>query len=221
MNNRMDIQKIKSWIKERTPREKLVMFGVGIALIYFFFNFIFLRPVALSEIRLNGKRKTLQDQTMTIQNQIKTITDVISQPSFREMLAEQKTLKSKAESMAQYLSQVTPNVIPAENIGQAMKDILSQQGDVSIISIKRMPIEPWIPKELFDVNLPASFKFIDKYALEIIFRSDYFKTLSYLERLEKLPWRIYWESFDYKVLSYPEAESVIKFHLLINQKATP
>jgi MSHA biogenesis protein MshJ len=53
------------------------------------------------------------------------------------------------------------------------------------------------------VTLPEVYK----HGLEIVFQGDYNSTLSYLRKLEQLPWKFYWEEVVYEVLDYPKAQS--------------
>ena len=43
---------------------------------------------------------------------------------------------------------------------------------------------------------------------------DYFSIMAYLERLEQLPWQLYWDKMDYQVKNYPQAVVVVYFYTL-------
>jgi MSHA biogenesis protein MshJ len=60
------------------------------------------------------------------------------------------------------------------------------------------------------VNLPEVYK----HGLEIVFQGDYNSTLSYLRKLEQLPWKFYWEEVVYEVLDYPKAQIMVRIHTL-------
>jgi MSHA biogenesis protein MshJ len=53
-----------------------------------------------------------------------------------------------------------------------------------------------------------------KHGLEIVFQGDYNSTLSYLRKLEQLPWKFYWEEVAYEVLDYPKAQILVRIHTL-------
>ncbi|WP_455203599.1 hypothetical protein [Kaarinaea lacus] len=59
-------------------------------------------------------------------------------------------------------------------------------------------------------NLPQIFK----HGLEIEFQGDYLSTLSYLKKLETLPWKFYWDEVAYEVLEHPTAQITLKIHTL-------
>ena len=39
-------------------------------------------------------------------------------------------------------------------------------------------------------------------------------TLRYLQALEALPWRFFWDSVDYQVIAYPQSTVRLKLHTL-------
>ncbi|KPJ93428.1 MAG: hypothetical protein AMJ53_07265 [Gammaproteobacteria bacterium SG8_11] len=53
-----------------------------------------------------------------------------------------------------------------------------------------------------------------KHGMEIVFQGDYSSTLSYLRKLEQLPWKFYWEEVVYEVLDYPKAQIMVRIHTL-------
>ena len=46
-------------------------------------------------------------------------------------------------------------------------------------------------------------------------KGGYFAIQDYLQRLEQLSWRLYWDSFDYSVTHYPEGVVTISFYTLM------
>jgi len=55
---------------------------------------------------------------------------------------------------------------------------------------------------------------IYKHGMRIVFEGDYFKTLKYLQALETMPWRLYWDNVEYHVTEYPKASVAITVHTL-------
>ncbi len=53
-----------------------------------------------------------------------------------------------------------------------------------------------------------------RYPLAITFSGDYFDTLSYLKKLESMPWRPVWELLEYEVTDYPQAKVTLQIYTL-------
>jgi MSHA biogenesis protein MshJ len=80
------------------------------------------------------------------------------------------------------------------------------------VAAKLRPSEPSEPAS--DTNNKANLPEVYKHGLEIVFQGDYNSTLSYLKKLEQLPWKFYWEEVVYEVLDYPKAQIMVRIHTL-------
>ena len=96
------------------------------------------------------------------------------------------------------------------------------QSDLSSIDKQTAPItkrrsQDNIPQNDIIENAPgntAKLPEVYKHGLEIVFQGDYNSTLSYLRKLEQLPWKFYWEEVEYEVLDYPTAQILVRIHTL-------
>ena len=55
---------------------------------------------------------------------------------------------------------------------------------------------------------------LHRHGFAIEFSGSYLATLNYLEALESLPWRFFWDSVSYEVLDYPKSIVRLKLHTL-------
>ena len=58
-----------------------------------------------------------------------------------------------------------------------------------------------------------------RHGVEIRLRGGYLSTLRYLEALEALPWRFFWDSLEYEVTEYPIAEITFILHTLSSEES--
>jgi MSHA biogenesis protein MshJ len=148
------------------------------------------------------------------------ILNVVTRSDFKEQLALSKKQEGQSTNLKTQIGGVTSKVIPEEKIPDVYKDILNAQEGVLLIALKKLPPEPLVPAGFETIDLPSEFKNISKYTLQIEFQSNYFDTVEYFKRLEKLPWQLYWDNLEYKVTNYPRANVIVKLHFLIKQKST-
>lgn len=216
MNNRITI--IKNWLNERTPRESVLLFVLGLTVLYLFWNLIAMRPVLLKEKKLLWQISEQQTQTRTVQNEIDKILKVVNSPAFFQILEHQKRLAQRSKSIKQHLSEIEPFFVSVSQLSQITKDILGQQNkNVVLSSFKMLPVKPLVAENKEYAGLQT--KKIYQYGMQIEFRATYFNAIEYLRRIEKLRWHLYWDSLNYKVTDYPEANVIIEFHALSNQKS--
>jgi len=62
-----------------------------------------------------------------------------------------------------------------------------------------------------DTSLEAG---VYKHATALKINGGYFQVLDYLQTLESLPWRFYWDWMSYSVVEYPSAEIEIRVYTL-------
>lgn len=67
-------------------------------------------------------------------------------------------------------------------------------------------------KDSQEVNIVRADVF--KHSVELELEANYFSLFSYLEALESLPWRLYWESLSYEVKDYPSARVRVSVYTL-------
>jgi MSHA biogenesis protein MshJ len=216
---------IDHWMKKiNNPKHRMTVFISGFVSIYFIWIFLLLNPLLASKKELADKIQTLQLQQMTIQQQINGITQVVNSVIFSQMMAKQKFLTTKIHNAQQKLAIIKPMLVAAANWIKLKKSIISEKDDLNnnivLVSLHDLPIGSWLPNGIDPADLPSNASNdIYQHQLELEFQADYFSTITYLSRLEKLPWPIYWESLQYKVLAYPKADVIIKFHIFTDQKS--
>lgn len=57
-----------------------------------------------------------------------------------------------------------------------------------------------------------------QHGLEMVFQGDYNNTLNYLKKLQRLPWKFYWDEVRYEVLEYPKVRISLRIHTLSLEK---
>ncbi len=214
MNNR--ISTLKTWLKTRDTRERILLTGVFAVFTYAVWNFLIERPLTHKRVELVNKIETTKIAIDAVHQQIKNIVDITANSSYVQEIQRQKNLTGQAQNFKQRIENLLPTVIQPKDLPALGSAILQQPG-ITLIGMKKLPSENWIPAGLGKVSLPEKSKNIYKYSMQIEFLSDYFGTLDYLSRLEKLPWHIYWDSLEYKVTQYPKADVKLKIYVLSYQ----
>lgn len=217
MNNRFEV--INKWFEEHSERDKLYMFLFGFVVIYVLYTLFFHRPISAEKKELIQNISTLQTQRVAIQQQTDTLNAIIKTPIFVQMTIEQKRLMQELNKMQQQIDSLKPDFV-SENLAKLTEKILAQQYSVALISLDELPVEPWLPKDISDkTNLFNTISGIYQHKMQIEFQDSYFSTIDYFKRLENISKHMYWDSMEYKVLQYPKADVLIKFHVLNLQKS--
>lgn len=84
--------------------------------------------------------------------------------------------------------------------------LITTSDNLTLLQLKNVP-----PKT---VVLPQSNMKIFEHGIMIKFQGDYFSTMNYLQAVEKLKWKIFWDKLEYKVTQYPVAEITLYVHTI-------
>jgi len=121
----------------------------------------------------------------------------------REKLA---ALQTSINRLQQQLSAGEKRFVASQYMATALRDMLKQHGTLKLISLETLPAKTF--------GDDAAQHWVYRHTLSLTLQGDYFSILAYLKALESLPWRIHWDSIDYKVTNYPLAETQIQVYTL-------
>lgn len=215
------ITQLNEWLLKREPRERLVLFVGGFLIIYFIWYLFLMRPLLTKKEKFISEISAQELQRTTIDSQIKIKLVNIKDSLFANKLNQKNEVSAKIQDIQKQLGKLKPLLIRRNDMTDLSRDLLKQKSDsIYIVNIDKLPPVPWQPSEIEHsdyLNIVTSDIYL--YAMSIEFQSDYFNTIDFIKKLEKLPWYIYWDSLDYKVLEYPKANVKLKFHVLSDEKS--
>lgn len=118
-----------------------------------------------------------------------------------------KNIKVKEELLNNKENTLVSNsteLLSSHQTSKVLYDLLINNNKLNLLQLKNTP-----PKE---VLLPKSNLKVFEHGVMIKFSGDYFSTMNYLQAIEKLPWKIFWDKLEYKVTQYPTAEITLYIH---------
>ncbi len=217
MKIRLEKEAVQLWLAQRTPREAVLVFLAGFALIYLLWNLIVELPLRHSREALLNQSQDTSRLLDTQKQNLNAIEVIISSSSFTRNITRQKQLSSQFRRAGQQLQGLQQTFVPVEALSRVTNDVIAQQEEVLLVSMKTFSGEPWLKSTAAKKNL-SNLQDIYQHKMELEFRGSYFNTIAFLAHLEKLPWHLYWDQLDYQVLEYPEAKVVARFYVLSNEK---
>lgn len=118
-----------------------------------------------------------------------------------------KQLQDAVDRLKLQLDAGEKKFVPPQLMAAALRDMLQQHGNLKLVKLETLPSKPFGN----DDNQPI---WIYRHTLELTVQGDFFSTLDYLKALETLPWRVHWNSIDYRVDQYPIAQTRIQVYTL-------
>lgn len=201
------INSFLTWFDSISKRERMILIiTVTVAIIYSWDNF-FYQPLQIQKKSLSIELLSLQSN---IQEQEILASTITTKGNVDPNLVKQKKLakiKLEIKSLKEQLEVGVKQFVPAENMAQALQQILNQNKNLTLIKLETLPVAALL-------DTPEQKPWLFKHALNITITGSYFETLDYLKSLESLAWHINWNSIDYQVDDYPLAITTFQIYTL-------
>ncbi len=189
------LTKLKVALEKMNVRERILVVGTGIIVIGTFWYVGLMEPTlkdikrSKNEIEATRKRTESVNQNLEVQ--------ALQASSGAIGYREQYTLvQRRLDELKEQLGDYTAELIGPGEMARVLQGVLREQDNLRLISIRNLPAEQMAAQD-------GANTIFFKHGLELEFEGGYFAALEYLEQIENLPWRIYWQVLELEVLEYP------------------
>lgn len=191
-------------------REKLMTCGTVVVVVWAIWDNMLYQSLSRQAASLKTEIATLENNLATqrlVADQLKHLDR--SNPGEERL----NQLQAAVDRLKQQLNVGEKKFVSAQMMATALRDMLQQHGNLKLVKLETLPTTPFANDN--DEKQPA---WVYRHTLALTLQGDFFSTLNYLQALEALPWRVHWDSIDYQVLQYPDAETRIQVYTLSFEK---
>lgn len=223
-------EQFKKWqelIDARVMRERALIFMCMLAAVFMLWNFVIQAPFDNKRHELESKIAASETEQRNLQTQIAAVTQSLLNDPARTKKAQITQLESDIAGVDSKLQSVSQRLIKADQLPLALQDVLSKAERVTLIEVNTMPAMELQLTELSESaqKLPDTSSQaqpqnagVYMHAVEMKLAGNYTEVLQLLKSLEQLPWRFYWQTLDYKVVQYPNAEILLRVYTLSSEE---
>jgi MSHA biogenesis protein MshJ len=152
-------------------------------------------------VRLNGELNVLSTQARHDPNS-----------ALREHIAQ---AREHVDQLQSRLASATGGMISPRDMARFLEELLLQEGELEMLRLQSLEAQPLLPVASDDMDEAEPARpLLHRHGFEIEFAGGYMATLRYLQALESLPWRFFWDSVDYQVTAYPQSTVRLKLYTL-------
>lgn len=224
-------------------REKLLVAGAILLLLYLVWDFAFASPMSKKHQLLVSRFDAANRELKVISAQEKVLVKALSNDPDAAKRREALRLERQLNEANKRLQAMSVGLLSAQQLPEVLHAVLLQSKQLELLGMQSLaPAKLELAKSeavqeedetdramsaaqetafpLANDNSVAEERIIGVYknAVQLTLKGDYFSVVSYLQQLEKLPWRLYWDFIRYDVDEFPKAIVTLKVYTLSTEK---
>lgn len=221
------LQNLMEQIDSRVLRERVLIFFTVLAVIFLFWQLLLQSRIDQTTKALEAEQAQLTTEQQTLDSKIATLTlQMASDPA----IAKRKNINDLQTSVAQVETQLaglSQGLISAELLPNVLQDVLARTTSVQLLQVRTFPASELqlgspLPNPNTSANsasdTSASGTGVYKHIVLIRVSGTYAELVKLLQDIESLQWKFYWESLNYTVKKYPNAEIDIQVFTLSSEE---
>jgi MSHA biogenesis protein MshJ len=193
-----------------SKREKLMVFLTLIAVFWVLLGHLILEPSLSKKTKL--KQQLFSAQSQASASKLAAIqTEALRKkdPNLNNR-RQLKAIKNQLRELKQQINHGEKKIVSPQQMATVLRDMLDKHHRLKLVNLETLSTKP-----IAKVEHNQS---IFRHGLAMTLSGRYFDVYHYLEALESLPWRFYWDSIDYQVKEYPTAEVTLHIYTLSFQE---
>lgn len=243
--NEKTLAAIKQYEGLAEREKKIVLVGSGFLLLLLLYMVI-LEPLWLSISSTNQQAADLDNTNLMLAKQIETTREQRTQDPNEPLRNELAILKERGAKLDSDIAKVTQSLVAPNQMISLLESVLIQEKKMRLLSLTNLPEEAVQLEGLSDFDgmsfddqtnaandsllggLPAAEALekeqqeqealIYRHVFELELEATYDSTVSYLRRLDQLPWTLFWQTLDYETQQYPQGKLKLRIYTLSTSK---
>lgn len=119
----------------------------------------------------------------------------------RRLREEIVRLRQELAELDAELEDRTADLIEPRQMARMLEEVLTRETDLRLVSLRNLDARPLVESE----DAEGERAHIYRHGVAIEFSGTYLSTLAYLQAVEELPWRFFWDSIHLEVERHPRA----------------
>jgi MSHA biogenesis protein MshJ len=217
MNVENALLNLKTRFNAMSLRERAMVFAAVLAVGVLLWDQAMMNPLRTRQQRLTQELASTHDSLAMLTS---TIEDRAQDNPFSIAMKQKQDITRSIEAVDQQLKSASAGLIPPDRMLEALRDVLERQSSLRLVSMRNFPVTSLVPPSQ-PANggksaMPDQGPYV--HSLEFVVEGGYLDVLSYLQKVEALPWRFYWQVLELKAAEYPLNRVRIRLNTLSMDK---
>ena len=224
-------QQISDNYESRPKIEKIILAIMPLVIIYVLWDFVFYQGMQSKKDELKNKQEALSQEMTQLTSQEQVLVKALTSDPHAAKRREAEQLVLDLARIDKDLEKLSVGLVSANKLPEILYDVLLATNKLRLVGMKTLDpirlqltsVEEVISEEDDLESDSAEQDVVEdvavyKHVVIVEIEGRYFDVVNYLQLLETLPWKFYWESVDYEVESHPDAKVLLEVYTLSTEK---
>lgn len=200
-------------------RERLLI-SVTLAVLLVALVFLLaIEPLMKKEARLDSQLSQSDIQLKAKQSELIAYAKALDTDPSEPLREELAQLEQQDQQTTALLKERSVNLVTPEEMANLLEAVLADGHPIKLIKLTSLPIETLeMAKEEPESAETVSSAPVYKHGFEMVMQGRYVDIYSYLQHLESVSEAFFWDSLEYQVEKYPDAQATLKVHTLSSEE---
>ena len=165
--------------------------------------------------RLN--RQVAQDNAAMVRlnSELKMLSQTALDDPNKRLRRQIEDSRIEMQRLQARLQEAAAELISPQDMARLLEQILVQQEQLTMLRLETLDVQPLLNRNPDEPDGMGEMQAgLHRHGFALEFSGGYLATLNYLQALERLPWRFFWDSVDYEVMEYPQSIVRLKLYTL-------
>ncbi len=203
------------WIDARAPRERLLLAVSLLAVLTTLWYLLLIEPLVMRKRALEVQIGPAVATVAALDQQAVAIVAGAAQDPDAENRQQKVLLEEELGRLDERLATLTGEFISPQQMVVMLEEMLKRRRQLSLTRLENLPSEPLLETTADDSPAEApQQRNLYRHPLRIELSGSYLEALAYLQALEQLPRKIYWQDLALSVEEYPRAKITVTVYTL-------
>ena len=215
------------WVDEQPLRQRLLLLAAIVAVFLTLWDAVLMRSSELREEQAESDVSLLEKQVKALELEAEaTLKKLAADPNLERRKRKAELERQLADLDAGF-NERTADLIPPSEMVRVLKELLGRESGLQLVRLESVPASPLLAPEKERGSESASEAKVDlgsgpvrlfRHGLVLEMSGDYLSVLRYIQAVEQLPWKFFWESMSYQVQQWPVGRITLKLLSLSSEE---
>ncbi len=211
------------WVDQQPVRQRLLLLVAVVAVFLTLWDAVLMRSSKMREEQAESDTALLEKQVKALELQAEaTLKKLAADPNL-ERRKRKAELERQLADLDSGFNERTADLIPPSEMVRVLKELLGRDSGLQLVRLESVPASALLaPDEESGsegkVDLGSGPVRLFRHGLVLEMSGDYLSVLRYVQAIEQLPWKFFWESMTYQVQQWPVGLITLKLLSLSSEE---